>query len=164
MDGETCSKRQRSSSSSYPERSTTPNPMKIPPFPDPPNPSYSDSEPNNPINIDSLPMNDSNDLQMLEIPFPSIPSLQTDLQFPPETQELIDRLDASFLEPFGCSYEPALLDDGFRLLSCAGGGESSSQMEVKAANDNPMAPDGFFDDFPSDMFDQIEPLPSPSGW
>lgn len=164
MEGETCSKRQRSSSASYPETSIIPNPVKLPPFPDPLNPSYSDFEANNPININPLPMNNINDLHMQEIPFPSIPNLQTDLPFPPETQELIDRLDASFLEPLGCSYEPEMLDDGFRLLSCLVGEESSSQIEVKGANDNPMAPDSFFDDFPTDMFDQIEPLPSPSGW
>ncbi|KAE8729021.1 Zinc ion binding protein isoform 1 [Hibiscus syriacus] len=37
-----------------------------------------------------------------------------------------------------------------------------SGFSAKEETDNPMTPDAFFHDFPADMFDQMEPLPSPS--
>lgn len=38
----------------------------------------------------------------------------------------------------------------------------SSGFGAREEADNPVTPDAFFDDFPADMFDQMESLPSPS--
>ncbi|XP_074321515.1 transcription factor DUO1-like [Silene latifolia] len=123
--------------------------------------SSSSSAPNKEFVLDAIPLNQypcNNQVHLDEVmSFPAIPALQTDLAFPPETQELIDRLDSGFLQPFGCTDGPVFADDGLQF---------SGQMSGPSVGviDNPVTLDGFFDDFPSDMFDQIEPLPSPSSW
>lgn len=38
----------------------------------------------------------------------------------------------------------------------------SCRSDAKENNDNPITPDSFFDDFPTDVFDHIEPYQSPS--
>ncbi|NP_001306858.1 myb-related protein MYBAS2 [Jatropha curcas] len=101
------------------------------------------------------------DAQM-QIPFPQIPQQQEqpELTFSPESQELLARLGDPYLfNVFGAvdvpeigaqlSLGPPFFDP---VSSCMNGGR-----EVR----NPVTPDTFFDDFPTDMFDNIEPLPSP---
>ncbi|XP_074283071.1 transcription factor DUO1-like [Silene latifolia] len=155
-EGGASSKGQCSSSSSQPGVITDTIQQMIA-FPDALNPNYSTSEAANSINLGLIPLSESpaNKLQLDEIPFPSI-------SLPPETQELIDRLDSGFLQTFGYIDEPVLADDGSQLLSCCGA-EMQEPTGAKGVIDHPVTPDSFFDDFPSDMF-EIEPLPSPSSW
>ncbi|KAF8412438.1 hypothetical protein HHK36_000402 [Tetracentron sinense] len=44
------------------------------------------------------------------------------------------------------------------------GSEGSSRNGGRGDNENPATPDSFFDDFPTDMFDYLEPLPNSSEW
>ena len=87
---------------------------------------------------------------------------QLDLGFTSESHELLARLDP-YYDMFGPFDDPKLengpeLPFGIPFIepveSCRSGG--------KPEFDNSPTPDCFFDDFPVDMFDQIEPLPSPS--
>ncbi|KAL2892520.1 Transcription factor DUO1, partial [Bienertia sinuspersici] len=83
--------------------------------------------------------------------------------FPPETQELINRLDSGFVSPF--TDDIALVNDGgacyFPHFN-EGGVNGGKTVTVKHENGSLSKPDSFFDDFPFDVFDQIDPLPSPS--
>ncbi|XP_019161076.1 PREDICTED: transcription factor MYB29-like [Ipomoea nil] len=91
------------------------------------------------------------------LPFPQIPQVQTtDFSLPLEGQDFASRLgDLSFLDAFGNASGPE------PETSCEG-------VVVKQETDdvviNPLSPDSFIDDFSIDMFDHIEPLPSPSDW
>uniref|UniRef100_A0A803LIB7 Uncharacterized protein n=2 Tax=Chenopodium quinoa TaxID=63459 RepID=A0A803LIB7_CHEQI len=165
MEGESSSKAQSLNSSSNSSKGK--NSMELIPFPGSIDHSCPCFEANNATCLDPIPLNtyyNHTDLQLLEMPsFPSIPPFQTDFPFLPETQELIDRLDYSFFAPFGYINEPALINDGVHLFSCFGGGGMNGETRVKR-EDNHAAPDSFFDDFPSDVFDEIEPLPSPPRW
>ncbi|XP_050236932.1 transcription factor DUO1 [Mercurialis annua] len=108
-----------------------------------------------------LPSFDSDITQAMpisQIPFPQIPQPQPDLAFSPESQELLSRLDDSYLfNVFGpvpeigsqLSLGPPLFDP---VSSCMNGARVVR---------NAVTPDTFFDDFPADMFDNIEPLPTP---
>ncbi|XP_019107688.3 transcription factor DUO1 [Beta vulgaris subsp. vulgaris] len=154
MEGETSSPKAQSLESSS-HGSTDTNTMQMIPFPASVEHKCPSFEDNNFTYLEPIALNtyyNSMDWQLQEMIFPSIPPLQTDLSFVPETQELIDRLDSSFFSPFGCT--------GFGV----GGGSVSAGARVKLENDNHATPDSFFDDFPSDVFDDIEPLPSPSRW
>uniref|UniRef100_A0A803KYL8 Uncharacterized protein n=2 Tax=Chenopodium quinoa TaxID=63459 RepID=A0A803KYL8_CHEQI len=167
MEGESSSKAQSLNSSS--NSSTGKKTMELIPFPGSVNHSCPCFEAKSATYLDPIPLNtycNHTDLQLLEMPsFPSIPlpPFQTDFPFLPETQELIDRLDYSFFAPFGYINEPALINDGVHFFSCFGGGGVSGETRVKR-EDNHVAPDSFFDDFASDVFDEIEPLPSPPRW
>nr|GLL25611.1 transcription factor MYB29-like [Ipomoea trifida] len=91
-----------------------------------------------------------------QLPFPQIPQVQTtDFSLPPlEGQDFASRLgDLNFFDAFGNTSAPEP--------------ETSCEGVVKQENDaviNPLSPDSFIDDFSIDMFDHIEPLPSPSDW
>ncbi|CAK7347803.1 unnamed protein product [Dovyalis caffra] len=92
-------------------------------------------------------------------PFFQIPQPQPDLVFSPESHEFLARLDDPYfvnvLGPVDAaqfSLGPPLFDP---VSSCM-----NSARDVK----NPVTPDTLFDEFPPDMFDHIEPLPSPSEW
>ncbi|KAK6918633.1 Transcription termination factor, mitochondrial/chloroplastic [Dillenia turbinata] len=99
-------------------------------------------------------------------PFPQLPQLEPDLALSPESQELIARLeDPSFMEVFGQRDLPEL-GTGENLsvdLPMPGIQESYATDGTKESVDT-VTPDTFFDDFPTDMFDHIESLPSPSDW
>lgn len=72
-----------------------------------------------------------------------IPQPQTDPSFFIESQEIIPRLeDPYFMDVFGRS-DSSEFDHGAQLS---------------------LTPDTFFDDFPTDMFDHIDPLPNLSDW
>lgn len=76
-----------------------------------------------------------------------------DLSFSSLAQEVAASLDdPEFLEVFGGA------DHGQHSLRVP------PFLGEKALDGGPMTPDSFFDDFPDDMFDHIEPLPSPSDW
>ncbi|KAJ4707123.1 MYB transcription factor [Melia azedarach] len=102
----------------------------------------------------------------LQIHFPQISQPQQDLIFSPESQELLARLeDPYFFDVFGPVDAPELSNEvqlpvEQPLLKP----ETSCRNRGKDGNDKSVNPDAFFDDFPTDMFDHIEPLPSPSDW
>ncbi|XP_021670814.2 transcription factor DUO1-like isoform X2 [Hevea brasiliensis] len=147
---EESSTKAQSCSSSYID---TPEPASIVPLP-----FHSDLVVKN-----ELPCYDANLAQVetqTQIPFPQISQHQPELTFSPESQELLARLEDPFLfNVFGAVDAPELgaqlslgppLFDPFS--SCLNGAR-----EVRS----PTTRGTFFDDFPSDVFDNIEPLPSP---
>ncbi|GMH00633.1 hypothetical protein Nepgr_002472 [Nepenthes gracilis] len=71
------------------------------------------------------------------------------------TEELIHRLDSSFMNIFDGM-------DTCEIMQLPG--EELPYFRGKVQTEKPMTPDSNFDDFPTDMFDQIEHLPSPSDW
>ncbi|XP_057978853.1 transcription factor DUO1-like isoform X1 [Malania oleifera] len=84
-----------------------------------------------------------------------------------ESQELMARLeDPCFLDVFGGRDSEELGNEkrlGFFAVPSEGMGcyENGGK---KVKEEKLMTPDSFFDDFPTDMFDHIEPLLSPSEW
>lgn len=100
---------------------------------------------------------------------PRIPGLQVqpEFTFSPESHELLARIEDPYLfNVFGTDVAPELGDGGGSQLSLGPPLFDPIAGCVNSANDvkNNVTPDTFFDDFPTDMFDQIEPLPSPSDW
>ncbi|GMP62050.1 hypothetical protein CsSME_00024300 [Camellia sinensis var. sinensis] len=88
-----------------------------------------------------------------QVPFPIIPELQPDDPLGLGSREL---MDPTFLDVFG-NVDASDIGDMAQLplvLPCGRRGE----------NENPATPDSFFNDFPTDIFDHMEPLPSPSEW
>lgn len=115
--------------------------------------------------LDFHPADEKNpvDDSQLQFPFPSIPDLQQD--FPPA---LATEVSKNFLDVFGnvdASDNGNLSQFPFvpqYLGPCLGGSFSSGG---RGGNVNPaIFPDGFFSDFPADIFDHMEPIPSPSEW
>ncbi|XP_004289595.1 PREDICTED: transcription factor MYB29-like [Fragaria vesca subsp. vesca] len=83
------------------------------------------------------------------IPFLENPQPQTDLEFSSDTQELL-KLDFDMLTTLDAELSKQL-DIGPPFLEPVGNVEGDKI-------DDPITPDCLFDDFPADMFDQIEPL------
>lgn len=82
--------------------------------------------------------------------------IQTDFTLPFENQEFNI---PNFIDVFG-QFNGSELDNvqvPFVERSCC---DNIVTREI----DKPLTPDSFIDDFPLDMFDHIEPLPSPSEW
>jgi len=103
--------------------------------------------------------------QTQQISFPQIPELQNDLTFPMGSQDVLARIDEPyFVEDFFA------LDDasefgidlqhpfGFPFFEPPG----SCRIETRDTVDKFKSSDSFFDDFPMDMFDNMDPPPSPS--
>ncbi|KAK9749185.1 hypothetical protein RND81_02G107900 [Saponaria officinalis] len=137
IEEKTSSKPQSSTSSSH--TGTTSATIQTTAFPDISNPECPTSEANNEINLRQIPLDEyliSNELH----------------------------LDTSFLLTFGYSDEPLLSDDGLQPLSCFRAETWDAKTAKGTIDDNLVTPDSFFDDFPADVFDQIESLPSPSRW
>jgi myb proto-oncogene protein len=95
-----------------------------------------------------------------QIPF----ILQPELTFSPESQDLLARLeDPNIFEMFGQLDASGLgngsqLSIGPQLFELVGSCRTGANEKI----DNSITPDSFFDDFPTDVFDHIEPPPSPS--
>ncbi|XP_061967140.1 transcription factor DUO1-like [Populus nigra] len=99
------------------------------------------------------------------VPFPQIPQPQPGLLFSPESHGLLARLDDPyFLNVLGTADAPELGDAAQFSLGPALFAPVSSCMNSATDVTNHMTPDTLFDEFPSDMFDHIELLPSPSEW
>lgn len=109
------------------------------------------------------------DQGLTQLPFPQVP-LQSDFTLTFENQELLTGFGdpPNSLAAFGQSSSSELGHHMQQLpiLSTSFGTERSSEIVVKKENDdNPVTPpDTFMDEFPIDMFDHIDPLPSPSDW
>ncbi|KAA8520463.1 hypothetical protein F0562_014719 [Nyssa sinensis] len=93
------------------------------------------------------------DDSQLHVPFTTIPALQS-VPGDPNFLNAMGHADAS---EFGNAAHLPHVQPYF-------GQERCHQGDGRGENDNPVTPDSFFDDFPTDMFDHIEPLPSPSEW
>ncbi|TXG62562.1 hypothetical protein EZV62_009556 [Acer yangbiense] len=111
----------------------------------------------NPKMMDFDTTTDHARVEDFQISFPQVvPQPQLDITFSPGSQELLARFeDPYFFDVFGpvddAPPELAAVDQQPFLKppsTCCGDGSEN--------------PDAFFDDFPTDMFDQIEPLLSPS--
>lgn len=98
----------------------------------------------------------------LHLPFSQIPQFQPDLSVPVESQEFVSRFgDPTFLDVFGHASGSMLGTAQLPIVPSCFGSTSGSQISGSAE----IMPDTFVEDFPPmDMFDQIEPLPSPSEW
>ncbi|KAM3357537.1 transcription factor DUO1 isoform X1 [Capsicum galapagoense] len=91
--------------------------------------------------------------------FPQIP-LQTTFDHPLGHQELPMKLeDTNFLDYFDMGNVQVPL-----APSCSGPERTSEIAMKREIMDYPLTPDSFIHDFPMDMFDYIDPLPSPSEW
>ncbi|MCD9644180.1 hypothetical protein HAX54_032197 [Datura stramonium] len=100
----------------------------------------------------------------IPLPFPQIP-LETNFGHPLEHQELPMKLeDTDFLDYFGQLSASDIGNVHVPLESSCSGQQGSSEISVKREMEYPLTPDSFIDDFPMDMFDYIDPLPSPSEW
>ncbi|CAN4111829.1 unnamed protein product [Withania somnifera] len=97
--------------------------------------------------------------------FPLHFPLQTTFSHPLEHQELPMKLeDSDFLDYFGQLSASAIGNVQAPLAQLCSGQQRSSEIAVKGEMDCPVTPDSFIEDFPMDMFDYIDPLPSPSEW
>ncbi|GAB2270992.1 hypothetical protein Dimus_005848 [Dionaea muscipula] len=101
-----------------------------------------------------------NDQLLQHLPFPwtsqpLTPELPLSTTTTTTTQELLpaDTLDS-------CSFMGVLGQCG--LMELLPAGDDLLLFQGKIGSEKTMTPDAFFDDFPSDVFDEIEPLPSPS--
>ncbi|KZV31583.1 hypothetical protein F511_13523 [Dorcoceras hygrometricum] len=96
------------------------------------------------------------------LPFCQIPQFQPDFSVPIENQEFVPRIgDPIFLDVFGHGSGSMLSTAQFPIVPSCFGPKSGSEASGNAES----MPDTFVEDFPPmDMFDQIEPLPSPSEW
>ncbi|KAG6749301.1 hypothetical protein NC652_032575 [Populus alba x Populus x berolinensis] len=121
-----------------------------------------------PLVKSELPGCDANLVQyepMSGIPFPQIPQPQPDLVFSPESHELLARLDDPyFLNVLGTIDAPELGDTAPFSLGPPLFDPVTSCMNSPSDVKNPVTPDTLFDELPPDMFDHIEPFPSPSEW
>ncbi|XP_060218949.1 transcription factor DUO1 [Lycium barbarum] len=98
------------------------------------------------------------------LPFTQIP-VQTNFGPSLEYQELPMKLEETdFLDYFGQLGASDIGNVQVPQGSSCSGQERSSEITVKRVMDNPLTPDSFIDDFPLDMFDYMDPLPSPSEW
>ncbi|XWS36978.1 hypothetical protein CRYUN_Cryun19dG0003800 [Craigia yunnanensis] len=126
------------------------------------------------LNLETdLPILDIGPFQMIPSLEPSVnypvslqPQLQLDLPILPECQDLApEPFDLNFVgmfkhqEAFGSESKPKSLT---RFSSA--GIKGNAQIGKEEDRGNPANPDSFFDEFPTDMFDYLEPLPSSSEW
>ncbi|XP_050386917.1 transcription factor DUO1 [Argentina anserina] len=88
------------------------------------------------------------------IPFLGNPQLQTELEYSSDTHELL-KLDFDMFTTLDAELGKQL-DIVPPFLEPVGGCGNVEGEKI----DNPITPDCVFDDFPVDMFDQIEPLPN----
>ncbi|KAF9622617.1 hypothetical protein IFM89_032516 [Coptis chinensis] len=91
--------------------------------------------------------------------FPPLPQPTLDLSLLPECQELVPGSNTNLMDMLGNQYASAP-DNGSQYFGPRGSGQNGGKRDT----DIPSTPDSFFDDFPTDMFDYIESLPSSSEW
>lgn len=103
--------------------------------------------------------------QIQQTSFPQIPELQNDLTFPMGSQDVLARIDESYFVDDYCALDDASEFGiglqhpiGFPFFEPPG----SCRIETRDTIDKFKSSDSFFDDFPMDMFDHIDPPASPS--
>ncbi|WRX10908.1 SANT/Myb domain - like 10 [Theobroma cacao] len=93
--------------------------------------------------------------------FPQILQPQPYLTLSLESQDLLAKFEDPYFSQVFAPMDVPELGSGhvgqpfLEPVRCSGFG-------AREETDNPVTPDTFFDDFPADMFDHMEPLPSPS--
>ncbi|CAI9764582.1 unnamed protein product [Fraxinus pennsylvanica] len=104
--------------------------------------------------------------QQLQLPFPQIPQLQPDYSLPLENQDFVPRIgDPNFYDVFGQGSGSELGTGQLPILPSCFGPDGGFQTACQGENQNNVTPDSFMDDFPPmDIFDHLDPLPSPSQW
>lgn len=160
---EESSSKAMSCSSSYIDNPEPIKMVQLPEFMNPP--ALLNFEPNL-LQLEFTPLEKTlcTDSRQPELSFPHIPPLQTDLPLALESQELFTRLgDPNLFAVFGQGNASEIVQlpyvsPGIETERSSGNGGRGGESE------NPVTPDSFIDDFPMDMFDHIEPLPSPSEW
>ncbi|KAF9602695.1 hypothetical protein IFM89_030583 [Coptis chinensis] len=130
-----------------------PEVIKMVPLPDLMNSNLLSLEPNFP-ELEFIPVEKKPCIEpQPHFSFPQLPQTTLDLPLLQDRQDLVPGLgDANLLDMFGSS-GPDTANLPFLGL------KSSGRKRGRAAT-----PDSFFDDFPTDMFDYIESLPSSSEW
>lgn len=123
------------------------------------------------ICVPSLPMLEPTPIHMVppfesssNNPFPQLPEPQQDISLMPECHDLtLDHCDPNFLDMFK---QPETLgtEHGLKFMTSMPplGLKCNTQNAKQGGNANPSSPDCSFDDFPIEMFDFLEPLPSSS--
>ncbi|XP_017226133.1 transcription factor DUO1 [Daucus carota subsp. sativus] len=92
------------------------------------------------------------------------PQLQTEVPLASESQELIPQLgEPNFFEVFENGSDSGGNNPHLQYVSSYGT-EGSCGNDGWKENDNPVTPDSFIHDFPIDMFDHLDMLPSPPEW
>ncbi|PWA95682.1 myb-like HTH transcriptional regulator family protein [Artemisia annua] len=164
-----------SCSSSYRE------PIKMVPLPDLMNStgptsllSYDQNQPLCQLNYSTIPVEEKSSNMPPDHPllqdFPHVPQVELPPPLPTlppllDSQDIFSQLaDPYFYAVFGPGGSSEIVE--FPYMPPGGEGGESGGSCGRHQNDDPMvmAPDMFMDDFPVDMFDNIEPLPSPSDW
>ncbi|KAL3537052.1 hypothetical protein ACH5RR_000418 [Cinchona calisaya] len=100
------------------------------------------------------------------LPQLSFPQFQSEFALSMENQEMDTRLhgDPNYLEAFGNSNSSELGNVQLPIMPTCFGSERSARIAGSGENANTVTPDSFMDDFPIEVFDHIEPLPSPLDW
>ncbi|CAI9101298.1 OLC1v1038591C1 [Oldenlandia corymbosa var. corymbosa] len=92
------------------------------------------------------------------------PQSQSEYTTPLENEDIDTNLgDPNYLEAFGNSSSSELGDVLLPFMPTCFELPRSPQVS-QGQKDNSVTPDSLMDDFPIDIFDHIEPLPSPSDW
>ncbi|KAK7386109.1 hypothetical protein VNO78_26070 [Psophocarpus tetragonolobus] len=102
--------------------------------------------------------------QCQQISFPQIPELPNHLAFPMESQDLLPRIDEPcFIEDF-CPLDASEFEIGSQHPIGFPFFESPASYRIGTGDaiGNTKSCDSFFDDFPVDMFDHMDPPASPS--
>lgn len=153
------SKAQSLSSSTYIDN---PEPIKMVPLPKLLNPNLLAFD-QNLLQLDFAPIEKKPYIDHSPPPLSNFPRLEPELPLGLESQELETRLgDPNFLDVFGQAESSEIIH-----LPYASPGFGAERRYVNVGsgeNEKPVTPDSFIDDFPMDIFDQIEMLPSPSDW
>ncbi|XVF22807.1 hypothetical protein REPUB_Repub12eG0202700 [Reevesia pubescens] len=148
----------QSCSSSYLENSET---IKVEQFPDIVNPKLCNIDSNiAQLELMSRGKNPYTEVQS-QIFFPQIPQPQTYLTLSLESQDLLAKFEDPYFSQVFAPMDVPELGSGHVELPFLEPVRSSG-FGAKEETDNPATPDTLFDDFPADMFDHMEPLPSPS--
>lgn len=125
------------------------------------------------IHIDKKPCNGINQTPLLtHLPsFPQVPPLESDFTLTfDDNQEMITGFeDSNSIAALGHTNYSELAQMKFPIMSTCFGteGGSSEFLGKMEENDNPhhhVTPDSLMEEFPIDMFDHIDSLPSPSDW
>ena len=152
-------KGQSCSSSTYIDN---PEPIRMVPLPELLNPNLLAFE-QNLLQLDFTPIEKKPYIDHSPPPLSTFPQLEPELPLGLESQELETRLgDPNFLDVFGQAESSDIIQ--LPYVSPGFGAERRYEIDGSRENEKPVTTDSFIDDFPMDIFDQIEMLPSPSDW
>ncbi|KAM7472052.1 hypothetical protein LguiA_010235 [Lonicera macranthoides] len=159
IEEESSFKAQPCSSSTYIDN---PEPIRKVPLPELLNPNLVAFE-QNLLQLDFIPIEKKPYIDHSPPPHSTFPQLEPELPLGLESQELETRVgDPYFLNVFGQAESSDIIQ--LPYVSPCFGAERRYVNGGSGENEKPVTPDTFIDDFPMDIFDQIETLPSPLDW